>query len=217
MTIKTKNNTEKHPILYTAYICFKTLMLFMIYSFWVTSLLQKFEGNFISHFFFSVSDANMPVNELVRLVRVYSTPWEEKSAALKKLHEDYESNQRQLNIAIKRLKLVETQVDVISKQFATPVSIWHSLCHLVKSIFLYSLNYKYEFYGLFQNFELILSNVKHLTRRLIGSSLCLTNLCYRVPTVWVRILLIQKNKKFVSKNLTLILWSWMFRRLYKDI
>ena len=52
----------------------------------------------------------MPVNELVRLVRVYSTPWEEKSAALKKLHEDYESNQRQLNIAIKRLKLVETQV-----------------------------------------------------------------------------------------------------------
>jgi hypothetical protein len=70
-----------------------------------------------------VSDANMPVNELVRLVRVYSTPWEEKSAALKKLHEDYESNQRQLNIAIKRLKLVETQVDVISKQFATPVSI----------------------------------------------------------------------------------------------
>jgi hypothetical protein len=55
----------------------------------------------------------MPVNELVRLVRVYSTPWEEKSAALKKLHEDYESNQRQLNIAIKRLKLVETQVDIV--------------------------------------------------------------------------------------------------------
>lgn len=53
----------------------------------------------------------MPVNELVRLVRVYSTPWEEKSAALKKLHEDYESNQRQLNIAIKRLKLVESQVN----------------------------------------------------------------------------------------------------------
>lgn len=58
----------------------------------------------------SVSDANMPVNELVRLVRVYSSPWEEKSAALKKLHDEYESNQRQLNIAIKRLKLVESQV-----------------------------------------------------------------------------------------------------------
>lgn len=52
----------------------------------------------------------MPVNELVRLVRVYSTPWEEKSAALKKLHEDYEAKQRQLNIAIKRLQLVDAHV-----------------------------------------------------------------------------------------------------------
>ena len=58
----------------------------------------------------SVSDLSMPVNELVRLVRVYSTPWEEKSAALKKLHEDYESKQRQLNIAIKRLQLVDAHV-----------------------------------------------------------------------------------------------------------
>ena len=58
----------------------------------------------------SVSDLNMPVNELVRLVRVYSTPWEEKSAALKKLHEDYESKQRQLNIAVKRLQLVDAHV-----------------------------------------------------------------------------------------------------------
>jgi hypothetical protein len=52
----------------------------------------------------------MPVNELLRLVRVYSTPWEEKSAALKKLHEDYEAKQRQLNIAIKRLQLVDAHV-----------------------------------------------------------------------------------------------------------
>lgn len=59
---------------------------------------------------FSVSDLNMPVNELVRLVRVYSTPWEEKSAALKKLHEDYENKQRQLNIAVKRLQLVDAHV-----------------------------------------------------------------------------------------------------------
>lgn len=54
----------------------------------------------------------MPVNELVRLVRVYSTPWEEKSAALKKLHEDYEAKQRQLNIAIKRLQLVDAHVSI---------------------------------------------------------------------------------------------------------
>lgn len=54
----------------------------------------------------------MTVNELVRLVRLFSTPWEEKSAALKKLHEDYESKQRQLNIAIKRLQLVDAHVHI---------------------------------------------------------------------------------------------------------
>ena len=75
------------------------------------------------HFFFllppppSVSDLSMPVNELVRLVRVYSTPWEEKSAALKKLHEDYESKQRQLNIAIKRLQLVDAHVSGEKRQW----------------------------------------------------------------------------------------------------
>ena len=61
-------------------------------------------------YIFSVNDLDSSVNELVRLVRVYSTPWEEKSAALKKLHEDYEIKQRQLNIAIKRLQLVDTHV-----------------------------------------------------------------------------------------------------------
>lgn len=74
---------------------------------------------------FSVSDLNMPVNELVRLVHVYSTPWEEKSTALKKLHDDYESKQRQLNIAIKRLQLVDAHVSQMysnSKCSCTPYS-----------------------------------------------------------------------------------------------
>lgn len=60
-----------------------------------------------------MNDLDSSVNELVRLVRVYSTPWEEKSAALKKLHEDYEIKQRQLNIAIKRLQLVDTHVSSV--------------------------------------------------------------------------------------------------------
>ena len=38
----------------------------------------------------SASDLSVPINELVRLVKLYSAPWETKSAALKKLHEDYE-------------------------------------------------------------------------------------------------------------------------------
>ena len=53
---------------------------------------------------------HMPCNELIRMVRIYSTPWEEKSAALKKLHEDYESKKAQLNIAIKRLQLIDAHV-----------------------------------------------------------------------------------------------------------
>ena len=39
---------------------------------------------------FSSSDLSVPITELVRMVKLYSTPWETKSAALKKLHEDYE-------------------------------------------------------------------------------------------------------------------------------
>ena len=53
---------------------------------------------------------HMPVNELIRLVRLYSTPWEEKSAALQKLHEDYESKKNQLNVAVKRLQLIDAHV-----------------------------------------------------------------------------------------------------------
>ncbi|XP_059166381.1 uncharacterized protein LOC131948723 isoform X2 [Physella acuta] len=66
--------------------------------------------------FRSISDLGMPVEELVRLVRVYATPWEEKSAALKKLHEDYDSKQRQLNIAIKRLQLVDAHSKRIARE-----------------------------------------------------------------------------------------------------
>ena len=52
----------------------------------------------------------MPLSELVRLVRVYSQPWDEKSKSLKKLHDDYESKKSQLAIAIKRLQLLDAHV-----------------------------------------------------------------------------------------------------------
>ena len=60
--------------------------------------------------YFSSTDLHTPVTELVRLVRVYSDSWEAKSAALKKLHSDYESKHKQLNIAIRRLQLAEATV-----------------------------------------------------------------------------------------------------------
>ena len=59
---------------------------------------------------FSIGDLNMPVNELIRLVRLYSSQWEQKSTALKKLHQDYESKKSQVNIAIKRLQMIDGQV-----------------------------------------------------------------------------------------------------------
>lgn len=64
----------------------------------------------ILQYMHSVSDMHMPCNELVRLVRLYSTPWEEKSTALKKLHEDYEAKKTQLNIALKRLEMIDAYV-----------------------------------------------------------------------------------------------------------
>ncbi|XP_064629111.1 uncharacterized protein LOC135488433 [Lineus longissimus] len=66
--------------------------------------------------FRSVSDLHMPMNELIRMVRVYSTPWEEKSAALKKLHEDYENKQRQLGIAVRRLQMIDTNAKRNAKE-----------------------------------------------------------------------------------------------------
>lgn len=68
-------------------------------------------------FFLSVSDMNMPASELVRLVRIYSTPWEEKSAALKKLHDDYNSKKSQLNIAVKKLEMIDAHVRTVVMQF----------------------------------------------------------------------------------------------------
>ena len=118
--------------------------------------------------FRSVSDANMPVNELVRLVRVYSTPWEEKSAALKKLHEDYESNQRQLNIAIKRLKLVETQ----SKQIAREKKImnWEKLFSKIMSNKGHGRRWKFLIESIKQKAKLGLEHVQEYTRALEESS-----------------------------------------------
>lgn len=58
----------------------------------------------------SIGDLGLPIGELVRLVRIYSASWEENNIALKKLYESFESKQKQLNIAIRRLQLFDEQV-----------------------------------------------------------------------------------------------------------
>ena len=64
----------------------------------------------------SMSDLSVPTREMTRLVRLYAVPWENKSKALKKLHQDYESKQHQLEIALKRLEMVGVQTMRMEKE-----------------------------------------------------------------------------------------------------
>ncbi|ESP03994.1 hypothetical protein LOTGIDRAFT_230267 [Lottia gigantea] len=118
--------------------------------------------------FRSVSDQSKPVNELVRMVQVYSTPWEEKSAALKKLHDDYENKQRQLNIAIKRLQLV----DAHSKRIAREKRImnWEKLFAKVTSTKGHGRRWKFLIETIKQKAKMGYEHVQEYTRSLEEST-----------------------------------------------
>ncbi|KAK7108804.1 uncharacterized protein [Littorina saxatilis] len=116
----------------------------------------------------SVSDLSMPTNELVRLVRVYSTPWEEKSAALKKLHEDYESKQRQLNIAIKRLQLVDAHSKRIARE--KRVMNWEKLFAKLTSTKGHGRRWKFLIETIKQKAKMGLEHVQAYTQALEESS-----------------------------------------------
>ncbi|KAK3576344.1 hypothetical protein CHS0354_039278 [Potamilus streckersoni] len=118
--------------------------------------------------FRSVSDLNNPVNEMVRLVRVYSTPWEEKSAALKKLHEEYETKQRQLNIAIKRLQLVDAHSKRIAKE--KRVMNWEKLFAKMMSNKGHGRRWKFLIETIKQKAKLGLEHVQEYTRALDEST-----------------------------------------------
>lgn len=64
----------------------------------------------------SMSDLSVPTGEVARLVRLYAVPWENKSKALKKLHQDYESKQHKLEIALRRLEMVGVQTMRMEKE-----------------------------------------------------------------------------------------------------
>jgi hypothetical protein len=59
---------------------------------------------------------NTPVNELVRLVRIYSLPWDQNSVALKRLHDMFENKKLMLNLAIKRLTLVDKKTKLFDAE-----------------------------------------------------------------------------------------------------
>ena len=62
------------------------------------------------------SDMNTPVNELVRLVRIYSLPLDQNSFALKRLHEMYNIKKQMLNISIRRLAVVEKKTKYFDRE-----------------------------------------------------------------------------------------------------
>ncbi|CAF1079468.1 unnamed protein product [Rotaria sordida] len=61
----------------------------------------------ISRLYRAYSLSQVPINELVRLVQLYSQPFDMKSIALKKLYDNNEMKKRMLNIALQRLTSME--------------------------------------------------------------------------------------------------------------
>jgi hypothetical protein len=61
----------------------------------------------ISRLYRSYSLSQIPINELLRLVQLYSQPFDMKSIALKKLYDNNEMKKRMLNIALQRLTSME--------------------------------------------------------------------------------------------------------------
>lgn len=70
----------------------------------------------IGKVFRSFSDLNTPVNEIIRLVKIYSSSWEKNSIILKKIHDMYENKKQLLNLAIKRLAMVDKKTKLFSKE-----------------------------------------------------------------------------------------------------
>lgn len=71
------------------------------------------------------SDLNTPVCEMLRLVKIFSATWEKNSAVLKKLHDMYETKKQMLNIAIKRLALVDKKTKLFQRE--KRISNWEKL------------------------------------------------------------------------------------------
>ena len=66
--------------------------------------------------FRTFSDLNISVSEMLRLVKIFSAPWEKNSAVLKKIQDMYENKKIMLNIAIKRLALVDRKTKLFVKE-----------------------------------------------------------------------------------------------------
>ncbi|XP_067902953.1 uncharacterized protein [Heterodontus francisci] len=66
--------------------------------------------------FRSASDMYTPTTELVRLVRFYATPWEQKKEILELLHADRERKKHQLGVAVRRLQLLDGHARWVARE-----------------------------------------------------------------------------------------------------
>ncbi|XP_078405159.1 uncharacterized protein LOC144684799 [Cetorhinus maximus] len=66
--------------------------------------------------FRSVSDMCTPTTELIRLVRFYATPWQQKKEILELLYADRERKKHQLGVAVRRLQLLDGHARWIARE-----------------------------------------------------------------------------------------------------
>ncbi|XP_067849876.1 caldesmon-like [Heptranchias perlo] len=66
--------------------------------------------------FRSASDMYAPTTELVRLVRFYATPWEQKKEILERLYADHERKKHQLGVAVRRLQLLDAHARRVARE-----------------------------------------------------------------------------------------------------
>jgi len=64
----------------------------------------------ISRLYRAYSLSQIPINELVRLVQLYSQSFDMKSVTLKKLYDNNEMKKRMLNIALQKLTSMESTI-----------------------------------------------------------------------------------------------------------
>ena len=60
-------------------------------------------------------DMSLQGKELIRLVRLYSTPWKDKSEALKQLHKDYQKKQHKLDVALQKCAVLDNRVQQLER------------------------------------------------------------------------------------------------------
>lgn len=66
-----------------------------------------------------------PLYELIRLVRLYAEPWDNKTRALQDLHQSYDQHHAQLKIALHRLEMTGAELEHSRRQHL--IQLWERL------------------------------------------------------------------------------------------